>query len=388
MQPTDYVTEVMSDWSAMGAHEWDELLDQQSEPTPFMRHAYLVAMHDSGCASPASGWQLRLLSLRRQGRLLAACPIYLKSHSWGEFVFDGSWAQAYAHHGLAYYPKAVIAVPFTPVPGSRLLAIDEAWRRRLLAEALALARQHEASSVHLLLGSDTDLQCAAELGMMQRRGVQFHWQNPGCRDFEGFLSTLKQEKRKKIRQERRKVADAGVRFEVLEGPAIGPQQWAFFYRCYAQTYAEHGNPPYLNPAFFERMAADMPQHWVMWVARLGDQAVASCLLAVQGLGGPQAVAYGRYWGTLQHLDCLHFETCYYQPIEWCLRRGVCRFEGGAQGEHKMARALLPVDISSAHWVAHPGFARAIEDFLQREGQVMAQYQTELSERTPLRQNRA
>ena len=385
MQPTDYVTEVMTDWQAMDPVQWDDLLDAQSDPTPFMRYTYLSALHETGCADEKTGWRLQLIALREQGRLMAACPLYFKNHSYGEYVFDWAWAQAYQRHGLSYFPKAVIAVPFTPVPGSRLLAVDAIWRKRLLAVALEQTQLNNASSLHLLLGSDDDFDACSALGLMRRDGVQFHWHNPGCPDFEGFLATLKQEKRKKIRQERRKVIEAGVTYTVLEGAQIDRPHWAFFYRCYAQTYAEHGNAPYLNPAFFERMQRDMKQNWVMIVANRGDQAIACSLLAVQGLGGSESVAYGRYWGALERIDSLHFETCYYQAIEWCLKRNVMRFEGGAQGEHKMARALMPVDTASAHWVAHPGFAQAIKDFLERERAGVAQYRDELDERSPLRQ---
>ena len=386
MQPTDYVTEVHADFSAVLATEWDDLLQRQQSPTPFMRWAYLHALQESGSASPKTGWVLHLLTLRQQGLLMAACPIYLKNHSYGEYVFDWAWAQAYERHGLDYYPKAVIAVPFTPVPGSRLLAATPVWRERLLAAALEVVRDAGATSLHVLLGSADDMEVAQQQSLMRRDGVQFHWQNQGWGDFDTFLAQLKQEKRKKIKQERRKVAQAGLTFVALQGTQITPEDWALFYRCYAQTYAEHGNPPYLNRDFFARMAKDMGEHWVLIRAERSGRPIACSLLAVQGWGGSDAVAYGRYWGSLEHHDSLHFETCYYQPIEWCLQHGVQRFEGGAQGEHKMSRALLPVGTASAHWIAHPAFAQAIGDFLQRERQGMAQYVEELQERTPLRRN--
>ena len=306
--------------------------------------------------------------------------------SYGEYVFDWAWAQAYERHGLDYYPKAVIAVPFTPVPGSRLLARSDEWRQMLLAAALRDIQQHGASSLHLLLGSAQDLACAAQVGLMRRDGVQFHWQNTGCQDFEGLLGQLKQDKRKKIRQERRKVAEAGITYSWRWGQDISEGDWDFFYRCYAQTYAEHGNPPYLNREFFSRMAHDMPQHWVLIRAERLGRPIACSLLAVQRRGDQGGTAYGRYWGALERHDCLHFETCYYQPLEWCLRNGIDRFEGGAQGEHKMSRALLPVSTGSAHWIAHKGFAQAIEDFLQRERSGVAHYMDELHERTPLRRS--
>ncbi len=384
MQPTDYLTEAMPDWRGMDAQEWDALLQRQSQPTPFMRYAYLSALHESGCATAKTGWALQLLTLRDRGELVAACPIYFKNHSQGEYVFDWAWAQAYDRHGLDYYPKAVIAVPFTPVPGSRLLAKDDHWRTRLLGTAIGLARQVKVSSLHLLMGSPQDMQAARQLDLMTRHTVQFHWHNPGCDDFEGFLATLRQDKRKKIRQERRKVIEAGITFEALTGAQITESDWDFFVRCYNQTYIEHGNPPYLNRDFFARMARDMGQQWVLMRASRAGQAVACSLIAVQDLGQPQAVAYGRYWGALERHDCLHFEACYYQPIEWCLRHGVRRFEGGAQGEHKMARALLPMMTTSAHWISHPGFAQGIQDFLERERDGMEGYVSELEARTPLR----
>jgi predicted N-acyltransferase len=384
LQQADYLTEVMPDWRDMDASAWDALLSVQATPTPFMRHAYLSALHESGCASPRTGWQLQLLALRQGGQLMAACPVYFKNHSYGEYIFDWAWAQAYQRHGLEYFPKAVISVPFTPVPGSRLLARDDLWRDRLLQAALDLTTDAGASSLHLLWADTPDLHSAERLGLMRREGVQFHWQHPGANDFEGFLATLRQDKRKKIRQERRKVAEAGIEFVALHGQQIDAQAWDFFWRCYAQTYAEHGNPPYLNPAFFERMARDMAPHWVLFMAYRQGRPIACSLVAVQGLGQPDAVAYGRYWGALERHDCLHFEACYYQPIEWCLRHGVSRFEGGAQGEHKMSRALLPTPTASAHFLAHPGFAQAVADFLQRERAGVAAYMDDLELRTPLR----
>ncbi len=374
----------MPDWRDMDASAWDALLSVQATPTPFMRHAYLSALHESACASPRTGWQLQLLALRQGGQLMAACPVYFKNHSYGEYIFDWAWAQAYQRHGLEYFPKAVISVPFTPVPGTRLLARDEVWRDRLLQAAIDLTQDAGASSLHLLWADGPDLQSAERLGLLRRNGVQFHWQNPGVSDFEVFLATLRQDKRKKIRQERRKVAEAGIEFVALHGDSIDARAWDFFARCYAQTYAEHGNPPYLNPAFFERMARDMAPHWVMFMAYRQGRPIACSLVAVQGLGQPDAVAYGRYWGALERHDCLHFEACYYQPIEWCLRHGVSRFEGGAQGEHKMSRALLPTPTASAHFLAHPGFAQAVADFLQREREGVADYMDDLALRTPLR----
>ena len=385
MHPVHYVTEVLSSLADIHETDWDGLLLTQTEPTPFMRWAYLRAMQDSGCATSLSGWSPRWVVLRERGQLMAACPLYIKNHSYGEYIFDWAWAQAYQRHGLDYYPKGVVSVPFTPVPGARLLARDATWRACLIDALMQIAQQEKLSSLHLLWASPSDLQAASEAGWMRRSGVQFHWKRSGCTDFQGFLASLKQDKRKKINQERRKVAQAGITFKHLQGEQITSSDWDFFDRCYAQTYAEHGNPPYLNRAFFSMMERHMHPHWVMIQAWRDARPIACSLLALQDLGPGQRTAYGRYWGALERHDCLHFETCYHQPIEWCIQHQVDRFEGGAQGEHKMSRALLPVATGSAHWVAHAAFAKAIGDFLERETQGVDDYLEDLKLRSPLRQ---
>ena len=395
---TDPVIRIHSSASEIDAAAWDGLLALQSAPSPFMRHAYLSALDASRSASPASGWTPQFITLWRGKQLNAACPLYIKDHSYGEYVFDWAWANAYEQHGLAYYPKAVVAVPFTPVPGARLLARDEA-SRTLLAQALvAWCKKSEVSSLHLLFGADEDIAACSEAGLMLRHTVQFHWSNitptlgsdGRWEDFDDFLASLSHDKRKKIRQERRKVRDAGVSFRWSRGTDITDANWDFFYRCYARTYREHGNPPYLNRDFFHRMAASMPEAWLLFIAERGDKPIAASLIALSaGLGGDDAsdrplVAYGRYWGALERVDCLHFEACYYQPLQWCIEHGVERFEGGAQGEHKMARALMPVMTTSAHWLAHPAFADAVERFLEREGAGIENYMDHLGERSPFR----
>ena len=364
--------------------EWDALLSAQDQPTPFMRHAYLQALHQSASACADTGWQPAFVGVWQDARLVAACPLYLKDHSYGEYVFDWAWADAYQRHGLRYYPKALIAVPFTPVPGSRLLARDTATRQCLLQAVLDWCDQSALSSLHLLFASEADLLATTALGLMQRHTVQFHWQRQGMRDFDEYLTSLTQEKRKKIRQERRRVSEAGVSFRHARGTEISAQDWAFFYQCYERTYLEHGNRPYLQPSFFAEMARDMPDHWLLFTAHRDGRDMACSLIGLHDVPGQPRVAYGRYWGALERVDCLHFEACYYQPLSWCLTHGFDRFEGGAQGEHKMARALLPVSTHSAHWLAHPGFAQAVEDFLQRETTGVTRYLEHLQERSPLR----
>ena len=385
----DYVIRVHANPLDVPAAAWDALLAQQDAPSPFMQHAYLAALHTSGSATADTGWMPQFVTLWLGDTLVAASALYLKDHSYGEYVFDWAWANAYAEHGLNYFPKATCAVPFTPVPGSRLLAVDANARQTLLRAMLAVAQQHDLSSLHLLFTSPNDRAACDALGLMQRQTVQFHWHNADFNDhrfdsFETFLSSLSQDKRKKIKQERRRVADAGVTFRTSVGASISREDWDFFYQCYERTYLEHGNAPYLSRAFFEHMQHDMPNNWVLFVAEREGRAIASSLVAVQGLGTPQAVAYGRYWGALERVDCLHFEACYYQPLSWCIAHGVQRFEGGAQGEHKMARALMPVATYSAHWLAHPAFADAVERFLERESVGIDHYLDHLAERSPFK----
>jgi predicted N-acyltransferase len=379
-----------------------------------MRHEYLTAMQASGSAVPDTGWTPRFIALYDGSRLVAACALYLKSHSYGEYVFDWAWANAYQQHGLPYYPKALVATPFTPVPGPRLLAEDAAARVLLIKALLAWCESEKLSSLHLLFCHEVDIAACAEAGLMLRHTVQFHWKNvaptlvaartalpplsvrpepvegipvPITRftDFDDFLASLSQEKRKKIRQERRKVAEAGVVFRCARGADINASDWDFFYRCYERTYLEHGNAPYLSRNFFELMATQMPENWLMFVAEREDRPIACSLIALSsGEQNGQKTAYGRYWGALERVDCLHFEACYYQPLQWCIAHGFDSFEGGAQGEHKMARALLPVKTTSAHWLAHPSFADAVERFLSREEEGIAGYMQALERRNPFK----
>lgn len=444
-----YEVRIFSGIEAVSASAWNALLAAHPSAdalNPFMRHEYLLAMQQSGSATPATGWTLQCITLWHDDVLVGACALYLKAHSYGEYVFDMAWAQAYAQHGLRYYPKAVIGVPFTPVPGPRLLADSEATRLRLALALMAWCKTHKLSSIHLLFGADEDLAACEQAGWMLRQGVQFHWKNitpthsDACdvpadeeavqgmelpssvdrgaqpsprkfRDFEDFLMSLSQAKRKKIRQERRKVQEAGVTFRWAAGKDISTVDWDFFYRCYERTYLEHGNAPYLSRDFFTRMQHTMPENWLLFVAeqtvRGQTQAIATSLIALsayqacptglfndeseaentpsQSVETPLQTAYGRYWGALARVDCLHFEACYYQPLAWCIAHGYDVFEGGAQGEHKMARALLPVKTASAHWLAHPAFADAVGDFLQREDEGMAAYVHSLEARSPFKQ---
>jgi predicted N-acyltransferase len=451
------IARVLASPLEVDATAWNALLALQSHPTPFMRHEYLAALHESESAVPHTGWTPRFMTLWEGDLLVAACPLYLKSHSYGEYVFDWAWASAYEQHGVPYYPKAVVAVPFTPVPGTRLMARDAAARQGLVQALCQWCEDEGISSLHVLFASDDDVLTGAREGLMLRHTVQFHWKNvaptlgtdvsslppegalaalgrPGggsgaaptlgtggfllptesvlaaveshCdsgwaaagtlayRDFDDFLAHLTQEKRKKFRQERRRVAEAGVTFRWALGADITADDWNFFYRCYERTYLEHGNPPYLTRAFFQQMADRMPEHWLLFIAEREGRPIASSLIAISAQPSSArgqyhskyagCTAYGRYWGALERVDCLHFEACYYQPLAWCIAHGVQRFEGGAQGEHKMARALLPVPATSMHWLAHPAFADAVDRFLAREGAGVEQYLDHLQARSPFR----
>ena len=380
----DYVIRVVDDPGAIDAVQWNALLAAQPERTPFMRWEYLVALHRSGSAVAETGWTAQFLCVHDGEALVAACPLYLKTHSYGEYVFDWAWADAYQRHGLAYYPKLLDAVPFTPVPGPRLLARDPALRTLLLRAIEALARQGGASSAHLLFLDGADQRTARQQGWMMRSTVQFHWTQRAERpyaDFADFLASLQREKRKKIQQERRRVVDAGVTFSVHAGTDIDTEDWDFFYRCYTQTYREHHSTPYLSRDFFARMAQTMASHWLLFIAHRQGQRIAASLICVDP---QQRNAFDRYWGSVEQVSCLHFEACYYQPLAWCIEHGYQRFEGGAQGEHKMARGLLPVQTWSAHWLAHPQFAQAVADFLEREGAGVENYMDELNERRPFK----
>ena len=330
MESTDITSEgyrilVHADPGAVDAHAWNALLDAQPAPTPFLRHEYLHALHASGSAVADTGWMPQFLTIEHHGTLVAGCALYLKSHSYGEYVFDWSWADAYRRNGLRYYPKLLCAVPFTPVPGTRLLARD-AHTRALLVQALhALAVDSKRSSAHVLFVDETDRDAFAAAGWMLREGVQFHWVQDDADavpDFAALLARLQRDKRKKIQQERRRVAEQGVTFTVHEGDAIDRALWDFFHHCYTLTYQAHHSTPYLTRDFFARMQATMARHWVMFVARRGGVPIAASLIAVDP---DRKAAWGRYWGATEAVNCLHFEACYYQPLAWCLAHGYRRF---------------------------------------------------------------
>jgi predicted N-acyltransferase len=379
----DYRTQVLEDLSGVGAADWNALVAAgagRARPQPFLRHEFLRALELAGCVGEAAGWIPRHLLLRdAAGALAAVVPAYLKLHSYGEYVFDWAWADAYRRHGLRYYPKLLSAIPFTPVPGTRLGTRDAPARSAAARALLGVAQSLQLSSLHVLFPRPDEAQALREAGLMLRHGVQFHWRNAGYADFDAFLATLAQPKRKKIRAERRKVAEAGVRMRRLRGREIGAAHWAFFNRCYESTYAAHQSTPYLNLEFFERIGEAMPEHLVLVLAERDGRPVASSLLVHD-----DERLYGRYWGAIEPVPCLHFEACYYQAIETAIEAGLRVVEGGAQGEHKMSRGFDPVPTVSAHWLAEPAFAQAVDRFLQREDAMVGAYLDELRERSPYR----
>ena len=367
--------EVTDSLAGIPAADWNVLAGDD----PFLRHEFLTALHETGCAVPDTGWAPQYLLLRERGHLVGAAPLYLKSHSYGEFVFDWAWADAYYRNRLEYYPKLICAVPFTPVSGRRFLATTDRHTETLVETAIDLARELRVSSFHCLFPPLADAPRLESAGLMLRHGVQFHWRNAGYPDFAAFLAGMNHDKRKKIRQERRRVAEAGIRFEWHEGRAIDDDLWRFFIRCYKNTYRDHHSTPYLNLEFFRRIGATMPENLLLVVAVQAGRQIAASFNVHNGRR-----LFGRYWGAIEPHPALHFETCYYQVIEYCIARGIEVFEGGAQGGHKIARGLLPVETVSAHWLAHPQFAAAVEQFLARETRSVAHHFDELKEHTPFK----
>jgi predicted N-acyltransferase len=375
----DYRTRIVSSLAEVGQSAWDSLVGTQSDANPFLSFAFLHALHESGSASRKTGWRPQYLTLWRADRLEGALPLYAKSHSYGEYVFDWAWADAYRRNGLDYYPKLLSAIPFTPVTGSRLLGRDAAAQTALIQALQELQEHADLSSTHILYPTEAQAQALGEAGFLLRTGVQFHWLNERYQSFDDFLSTLERKKRKNIRAERRKVQEAGVRFRHVAGKDATEADWRFFKRCYDHTYAAHYSTPYLNMDFFLRIGATMPQNILLVVAEQDGKPIASSLLIHN-----ERTLYGRYWGGIREVPCLHFETAYYQPLEFCIANQIESFEGGAQGEHKMARGFLPQKTWSAHWLAHPAFADAIEHFLQRESGGIDSYIDELNERSPFK----
>ncbi|WDH36859.1 GNAT family N-acetyltransferase [Pseudomonas chlororaphis] len=364
--------------AAVDPQQWDGLL---SDGQPFLRHAFLSTLEDSGSLGPNSGWQAEHLLHVQDGRLIAALPSYRKWHSYGEYVFDHGWADACARAGIEYYPKLLSAVPFSPVSGARLLAASQEDGFELLQSLPGYLEIEGLSSAHInFTDAFTDAALAGHPGWLERLGCQFHWQNRGYRDFQDFLDTLSSRKRKQMRKEREQVAGQGIEFEWLEGRQLSEAQWDFVYACYANTYAVRRQSPYLTRAFFSLLAERMPEAIRVVLAKQNARPVA---MAFSLIGGDSF--YGRYWGCLAEFDRLHFETCFYQGMDYAIAQGVQRFDAGAQGEHKLIRGFEPVITRSWHYLRHPGLKAAVKDFLQQERAGVLAYAEEARAALPYRQ---
>lgn len=356
--------EFISSLTQVDAAQWDSIGDRNY---PFLRHGFLLGLETTHCTTAETGWQPCHLLLRRGDKLVATLPLYLKSHSYGEYVFDWSWADAWRRSSLEYYPKLVSAIPFTPATGPRLqylpeLAEQQAWSVALEA-VTAFAGRRKISSWHLLFPSAQISALLLQQGLPQRRAVQFHWFNDNFRDFDDFLSRFNARKRKSLKRERRRVQEQGLELETLTGTDISPEHWELFHQLYQLTYAKRsGHGGYLTREFFTEVAANMGEQVVLVLARQGAEAVAGSLYFRSA-----DTLYGRYWGCKREYDCLHFEACYYRGIEYCIEHGLTRFDPGAQGEHKIQRGFRPVETFSNHWIADPGLAQAVADFAEREG---------------------
>lgn len=364
----------------IAAECWDSL---QSPDYPFSQHAFLTALEQSGTVSAATGWQPQHLLVYDDHNLIAVLPMYLKSHSQGEYVFDHQWAHSYQHYGLDYYPKLLTAIPFTPCQGPRLLCRDNTDSASVLAVIFEyikdrLASVHASSWHYLFPIQEQMMHCQAQ-GLNIREGVQYQWFNRGYRDFSDYLERFKSVKRKQIKRERRRIIEQGIEFKQLTGHAIDDQHWQVFFRFYATTYLKHGMQSYLNLDFFQRLGANMPDSLLLVVAEKDRQAVGAALSLHDS-----NTLYGRYWGCFEEFQNLHFETCYYQGLDYCLHHGLQRFDSGAQGEHKIARGFEPVSTWSAHWLQHPEFNRAIADFLMRERAAIADYKRHAHSQLPFK----
>ena len=382
---SEIAVKVAGTMAAIDAAQWDACANPVPETyDPFVSHAFLKALEDARCVAPSKGWTPQHLLIEGEhGALLACAPAYLKTHSRGEYVFDQGWAEAYDRAGGDYYPKLLVAVPFTPVPGRRLLvrpAPDAAEREKHLTAALVeLTKRQGASSFHINFLTEDQWQRVGKIGCLQRTGQQFHWQNQGYADFDAFLETFASRKRKGVRKERRDAVAPGIEIELLTGRDITEGHWDAFHRFYMDTGSRKWGTPYLNREFFSRLGQTMGDRALLVMCKRAGKYIAGALNMVGG-----DCLYGRYWGAIEHHPCLHFEVCYYQAIDYAITHKLARVEAGAQGEHNLARGYLPVTTHSAHWMADPRLSRAIAEYLERERGYIAQANEELAAAGPYR----
>ncbi|MFP4154796.1 MAG: GNAT family N-acetyltransferase [Halothiobacillaceae bacterium] len=360
-------------WDALGGHD-----------EPLLSHGFLSGLEQHGCLGSEFGWHPRhLLVERPHGELLAAMPLYIKTNGYGEFVFDQSWQAAWEGMGLPYYPKLVVSVPYTPATGPRLLVHPEAQsaqlHRVLIEQGIALARSYRLSGLHWLFVREAEIESLRAAGLSMRMGCQYHWYNDGYADFEAFLASMSSKKRKNVRQERRRVRDQGIRMRILHGDEIDDALWATFHGFYTDTFERHLGIPTLSLAFFRETGRQLGRQVLMTLAEHDGNPVAAALF-YRG----RDTLYGRYWGCAADYDALHFETCYYRAIEYCIGEGLARFEPGAQGEHKIARGFVPTPTWSAHWVEHEPLREAVANFCAREAQLMRGHCAGLAAHAPFR----
>ena len=379
----DISIELLTSINAIPAADWNALaFSSLADATPLLNHHFLSALENSGSVGAGTGWNPRHLVVKQGRHLIGAMPLYLKSHSYGEYVFDWAWADAYQRSGLDYYPKLLSAIPFSPITSARLLCQRTSNVSLLMIEALEnVMQQHKLSSAHVLFPDEACAQQLETAGWLKRTGVQFRWQNKKYGEFEDFLATLSHDKRKKIHQERKKVQLAGVVCNPIKGADATEADWDFFYACYCNTYREHHSTPYLTRAFFAEIGKKMPENLLLIVAKIDEKPIA-CALNIYN----ETTLYGRYWGAMQFVSGLHFELCYYQAQQFCIAEKIDYFEGGAQGEHKLARGFEPRTTCSYHKISQPDFELAIKDFLYRESMGVAAYTNELEERAPFKAN--
>lgn len=378
---TAFTAEFLTGLDDIAAADWDSIAGTDY---PFLQHRFLHGLEKTDCTTAETGWQPCHLVLRQGDRLAAVMPLYLKSHSYGEYVFDWSWADAWRQSGLHYYPKLVTAIPFTPATGPRLCTapgVDANQALDIAVQAVQqLAAKQDISSWHLLFPQADISQKLLATGMHQRAATQFHWFNDGYTCFDDFLATFNSRKRKALKKERRRVQEQGIELKTLQGAQIGEQEWQQFHHFYQQTYAKRsGHGGYLTRDFFLDTAAGMGEQAVMVLAYLDGRTVAGALYFCSS-----DTLYGRYWGCEREYDCLHFEACYYQGVEYCISHKLSRFDPGAQGEHKIQRGFRPITTWSNHWIADPQLSAAVGDFTRRESQHNEQYQQSAAELLPFK----
>ncbi|MBT8137058.1 MAG: GNAT family N-acetyltransferase [Gammaproteobacteria bacterium] len=376
-----YRVEVAGDIASIDAVQWDRLLPDEQ---PFISHAFLSLLEQHNCVGSEAGWLPQHLVARdRDNSIVAAMPLYAKDHSWGEFVFDFAWAQAYSQAGLEYYPKLVSMAPFTPVSGARLLAAPghEKAGTAMLRFARDLAKDSGASSIHVLYPLATELPALEDEAMMLREDVRFMWQNHGYRDFDDFLATFSASKRKKLRRERRRIKEQGIGVTTVPAASLSPGEWQAVYDLCSATFYRRGHAPYLSLEFFCELAGQLQEQMLVNLARINEQLVGAAILFRDN-----NTLYGRYWGGIEGLDCLHFETCYYRGIDYCIEHQLQNFDPGTQGEHKLRRGFAPTTTWSAHWIADPRFALAIANYLRQEREHVARYAAELQQHLPFRRD--